>query len=213
MAPLDGRRGQGGPHRHRQPQLRARHRRNPDYASAIAEAADRGVKLLGYINTKYTDRPAAQVKGDIDAWVRFYPRIAGFFLDQQPIEAGHTAYFIEIGAHARSKIRDAIVISDPGVPCDEAYLARHASDVICVFSNFQGYGSFEIPANLRGYDPSHYAALVYQVEGAEAMSSMLKDAIIKRIGYVYVTDGKPPNQWDRLPSYWEAEVDAVMLLQ
>ena len=38
---------------------------------------------------------------------------------------------------------------------------------------------------------------------------MLKEAIIKRIGYIYVTDGKLPKPWGRLPAYWEAEVDAV----
>ena len=45
------------------------------------------------------------------------------------------------------------------------------------------------------------------------MRSMLKEAIIKRIGYFYVTDGKPPNPWGRLPSYWEDEVDALARLQ
>ena len=97
--------------------------------------------------------PPPEVKGDIDAWVRFYPRIVGFFLDQQPREAGHTAYFIEIGAYARSKIRDAIVITDPGVPCDEAYLARRASDLICVFANFRGLRLVRDPGQPQGLRP------------------------------------------------------------
>ena len=41
------------------------------------------------------------------------------------------------------------------------------------------------------------------------MRSMVKDAIIKRIGYLYVSDAKPPTLWGKLPDYWEAEVDAV----
>ncbi len=187
--------------------------RNPDYASAIAEAADRGVKLVGYVSTDYTDRSAAKVKADIDAWVRFYPRIVGFFLDQQPWDAGHAAYYSEVGTYARGKLRDALVITNPGIPCDEAYLARRASDLVCVFANFEGFGPFELPANLKGYDPFHYAALVYQVADAESMTSMLEKAIIKRIGYIYVTDGKQPSQWGQLPAYWDAEVEAVRRIQ
>src|SRR5262249_6866195 len=30
-----------------------------------------------------------------------------------------------------------------------------------------------------------------------------------KIGYVFITDDVTPNPYDRLPSYWEAEVDAV----
>jgi hypothetical protein len=183
--------------------------RNPVYASAIAEAADSGVKLVGYVHTQYGERPAAEVKGDIDAWVRFYPRIVGFFLDQQPQDPRHAADFADIAAHARGKLRDAIVITNPGVPCDEEYLARRASDVVCVFANYEGFASFELPAPLKDYDPSHFAALAYQVTDAEAMRFVLKEAIIKQIGYIYVTDGKLPNPWGQLPAYWDAEVDAL----
>ena len=149
----------------------------------------------------------------MDAWVRFYPGIVGFFLDQQPADARPSGYMAEIAGYARGKLRDALVITDPGFPCDEIYLTRHASDLVCVFSNFEGFASFELPANLRRYDSSRFAALVYQVGDAETMSSMLKAAIIKRIGFVFITDGKPPNPWGRLPAYWEAEVEALARLQ
>jgi hypothetical protein len=187
--------------------------RNSEYAALIAEAADRGVKLVGYISTQWAERPPSEVKGDVDAWVRFYPGIVGFFLDQQPADARPSGYMAEIAGYARGKLRDALVITDPGFPCDEIYLTRHASDLVCVFSNFEGFASFELPANLRRYDSSRFAALVYQVGDAETMSSMLKAAIIKRIGFVFITDGKPPNPWGRLPAYWEAEVEALARLQ
>ena len=41
------------------------------------------------------------------------------------------------------------------------------------------------------------------------MRTIVKDAIIKRIGYLYISDAKPPNPWGKLPADWEAEVDAV----
>ncbi len=77
--------------------------RIPDYHSIIAEAARRGVTLVGYVNTTYGKRPAAQIKDDIDAWVRNYPRIGGFFFDQQPPEFRHAAYFADIAAYAAGR--------------------------------------------------------------------------------------------------------------
>ena len=149
----------------------------------------------------------------MDAWIRFYPQIAGFFLDQQPNDARHSVYVADISSYARNKLRDALVITNPGTPCDDSYLTRRASDLVCVFANFEGFASFELPANLKAYPPSRFAALAHQVADAESMRDMLKEAIIKRIGCVYVTDGKAPNPWSRLPTYWEAEVDTVARLQ
>lgn len=187
--------------------------RNPDYAAVVVEAAERGVKLVGYISTQYGARPASEVKADVDTWLRFYPRIAGFFLDQQPPDARHTAHIADIGAYIHEKMKDALVVTNPGTACDESYLARRASDVACIFDNFDGFPAFELPAHLRAYESARYAALVYQVADENTMASLLKEAIIKRIGWIYITDGKTPNPWNRLPAYWEAEVDAVMRLQ
>ena len=120
---------------------------NFDYAAIIAEAADRGVKLVGYINTQYAARPTSEVKSDVDAWIRFYPRIAGFFLDQQPEDARHSVYVADISGYARSKLRDAVVITNPGRSCDESYLARRASDLVCVFANFEGYTATGSPVH------------------------------------------------------------------
>jgi hypothetical protein len=185
---------------------------NPDYSALIAEAARHGVKVVGYVSTGFGDRPAEKVKADIDAWVRFYHPIGGFFLDQQPRDARHAAYLADISSYARGKFRDALIITNPGSPCDESYLARRASDVVCVFCSSESFALSEMPNDLRGYDPSHFAALAYQVKDAEAMRELLRQAIVKRVGYIYATDGKWPNPWDHLPAYWEAEVDAVIRL-
>ena len=86
------------------------------------------------------------------------------------------------------------------------YLALAVSNVTCVFSNYQGFDQLELPTTLKVYDASRFAALPYNVSNAETMRTMVKDAILKRIGYLYVSDAKPPNQWGKLPAYWEDEV-------
>jgi len=183
--------------------------RNLDYAAIFTEASNRGIRLVGYVSTNYGRRPQPEIKNDVDNWIRFYPQIRGFFFDQQPGERQLAAKFTELRDYVKRKLRDPLVITNPGVPCDEAYLAQAVSDVTCVFNNFQGFDRFELPATLKAYDPSRFAAMPYSIADVEAMRTVLKDAIIKRIGYIYISDAKPPNQWGKLPVYWEAEVDAV----
>ena len=189
--------------------------RNPDYAAMFTEAANQGVKLIGYVNTQYAGRSRAEVKEDIDAWVRYYPQIAGFFFDQQPREAEyhHLDYYAELRTYAQATLHDPLLITNPGIACDAAYLARAIADATCVFANYEGFAEFELPAPLRSYDASRFAALVYNVAEVQAMRAAVQDAVVKKIGYIYVSDEKPPVRWGRLPLYWEAEVGAVSRLQ
>jgi hypothetical protein len=182
---------------------------NLDYAAIFTEASSHGVTLVGYVSTDYGKRTKAEIKKDIDAWLRFYPQIHGFFLDQQPREGRSAPLYAELREYVKQKLHDPLVIGNPGIPCDAAYLAQSVSNVTCVFANFQGFSQFELPATLKAFDPSHFAALPYNIANVESMQAAVKDAIIKRIGYLYVSDAKPPNHWDKLPVYWEEEVDAV----
>jgi hypothetical protein len=186
--------------------------RNSDYTAVFSESRIRGLKLIGYVSTLYARRPRAEVKNDVDAWVRLYPQIVGFFFDQQPREAEHVGYYAELRDYAKEKLRDALVITSPGIPCDEAYFAQAISDATCVFSSFEGFETFELPPPLRAYEPGRFAALSYNVHDTDGMRAMVKEAIVKRIGYLYVSDLSPPNRWQRLPTYWEAEVEAVSRL-
>ena len=117
--------------------------------------------------------------------------------------------FAELRDYVKQKIVDPLVITNPGTACDDAYLAHGVSNVTCVFVNYQGFDQFELPAPLKAYDPARFAAMPYNIPDAAAMRAVVKDAIIKRIGYIYISDAKPPNQWGKLPAYWDAEVDAI----
>ena len=59
--------------------------RNADYAASSPRPPTGASSSSATSDTDYAGRARPpQVKDDIDTWVRFYPRIAGFFLDQQP---------------------------------------------------------------------------------------------------------------------------------
>jgi Spherulation-specific family 4 len=187
--------------------------RNEEYAVIFTEATTKGLKLVGYVSTDFGKRPQAEVKHDVDTWIRFYPQIRGFFFDQQPRQGRHAAQFAELRDYVKKNLQDPLVITNPGIPCDEAYLGQAVSNVTCVFVNYQGFDRFELPPTLRTYDPSRFAAMPYDIADAESMRKVVKEAIVKRIGYLYVSDAKPPNQWGKLPAYWEDEVEEVSRLR
>ena len=42
------------------------------------------------------------------------------------------------------------------------------------------------------------------------MRQAIKDAIVKRIGYLYISNSpKGDNPWAELPVYWDDEVEAI----
>ena len=79
------------------------------------------------------------------------------------------------------------MITNPGVACDEAYLpSRLGRDLR--FRQLPGLQTIRTPRDTQGFDPSRFAAMPYNISDVEAMRTAVKDAIIKRIGYLYISD-------------------------
>ena len=80
----------------------------------------------------------------------------------------------------------------------------------CLFASFKGFDEFNPSVLLKRYSPSRFAALPYQIPDSKTMRQVLKEAVAKRIGYVYVSDTPSGgNPWGKLPDYWDDEVEAV----
>ena len=121
-------------------------------------------------------------------------------------------HFVELRDYVKQKLHDPLVITNPGFPATcVSRTGRLERDLR--FCQLPGIRTIRAPATLQAYDPSRFAAMPYNISNVETMQRMVKDAIIKRIGYLYVSDAKPPNLWGKLPAYWEAEVDAVSRLR
>jgi len=180
-----------------------------NYAAVTRRARKAGVKLVGYIGTQYTKKPLNAVEAEVDTWIRFYPRIQGIHVDEQTSDAAHAEYYAKLYQYIRAQIPGALVLSNPGTSCASAYLLRPTADAICLFESDKGFDSFRPPAWARRFSPNRFAVQAYDVGTAEKMQAYLRAAVRLRIGYVYVTDARGANPYDRLPSYWEKEVAAV----
>lgn len=183
---------------------------NHEYAEVVRRARAAGVTVIGYVNTGYAKRPRAEVEAEIDQWARFYPEIGGVFLDAQASEAEHAGYYAALRDLVRNRIKEALVVTNPGTVCAEAYVSRSTSDVVLLFENRHGFDEFSLPPWANRYPPGRFAAIPYTVPTAGRMRDALQKAVLKGIGYFYATEGDLPNPWGRLPSYWAEEVEAVV---
>ena len=181
-----------------------------NYTRLLDRAAKRpGLTLLGYVSTRYGKRPAAEVKADVVRWLRLYPQVRGIFFDEQASGAERAGYYADLYAHARKARRLRLVVTNPGTACAEAYLARPATDVACLFEGAVGFGEWAPPAWAGKHGAGRVATLAYKVGDAGLMRKYVAGAARKGVGLVYVTDAAGANPWDRLPAYWDEEVAAA----
>ncbi len=198
---------------------------NSDYAAAVTNFRAAGGKVLGYVYTCYggaqcfTGLPPAQSTAQVlEAAQRYadWYGVDGIFLDEMSNRLADLPYYDTVAQGLRSAHSNWRIVGNPGTSTPAAYLG--VADTLVTFEN--GTGSYANAATepwMLTADPSRQANLFYNVATADAMRTLLAEATARNVGYLYVTDdryviGDPsaPNPWDQLPSYWTAELAAVM---
>jgi hypothetical protein len=202
---------------------------NTDYATAISDARDAGVKVIGYVDTGYfgtTGRTTrggqtsaaawtAQIESDVDSWYSWYggDGLGGIFFDDGLNDCGagddHVQLYIDIRGYVQGKSDRATVVDNPGTGAEQCY-TRAADTLVTFEGNYASYTSYQPPAWEASADPGQLWHLVYATP-----QSNLDDAVSlarsRNVGYLYVTPDDLPNPWDTLPAdpYWTRELDDV----
>ncbi len=114
-----------------------------NFAAVLPRARRAGITLVGYIGTQYGRKPLAKVQEEIATFLRFYPDIRGFHFDEQSSDARGVDYYAELYRDVNRRIPGALVLTNPGTTCDPGYIARPASDVVCLFENERGFDRFQ----------------------------------------------------------------------
>ncbi len=182
---------------------------DPNYSKVLRRARAKGITLIGYVSTKYATRPLEQVKADVDRWARLYPEAQGIFFDEQATALDKVDYYVALYEYVRKHHGLALVVTNPGTVCAEEYLARPASDVVCLAEAPKGFSSYRPPPWAFRYPATRFAALLFKIDSPEQMRAYVRGMGEKRIGYCYVTEVAGTNPWGRLSRYWEAEASAV----
>lgn len=183
-----------------------------NYTKAIDRLQGAGCMVLGYVDTNYAKRREADVRHDIDQYLKMYPHIQGIFFDEMIYEDNEVG--VKYQAALSRYAHDAgcwPTVANPGTDTPGRYFAADAADVIVVHENdswpkeerlkgdhFGGYADY--PPFLRG------VLLHSQPKLNRASLRMVR----KYVRWVYVTeavyrpnDPKFANPWDRLSKHFE----------
>jgi hypothetical protein len=186
-----------------------------NYTVVFHKAKGTKIVLIGYVTLGYAKKPASAVKAEVDRWLELYPEIQGIFFDEQPSQATNAATVGGCFAYARSKLgRSALLVTNPGVACAREYLGGENGPVACLFEHEKGFESYRPPDWANPLGAGQFAVLGYHVATKDQMRMFMRDAVGKLAANVYVTDATIANgnPWDRLPTYWDDEVNEAVAM-
>jgi len=182
---------------------------DPNYVAVARRLKTSGTRILGYVPTTYGERDPQEIDEELQRYRDFYD-VDGFFIDEMSNTTARLGYYVDL--YSRIKGLDARyrVIGNPGTLPDPAYLEFATADVLVTFEGkATTHERFANPAWLRHHPPSRTAHIVYSAPTPESMHQTLRHAITHRVGWVYITDDNGTNPYDRLPTYWDQEVQAL----
>jgi hypothetical protein len=171
-------------------------RRDPASAALFARARAAGIRVVGYVYTSFGRRPLSQVRRDVRRWARWYP-VDGVFVDNVTSNGGQFRYYRTVSRYIRASGTPFIVMN--------GYVTRkymRLTDIVLMLEgNLADFRRFRTPAWTRSFEAWRMASIVYGVPGRKAMRSVLRQASLRNVGTVYVTDAKFPTPYFSLPRF------------
>jgi hypothetical protein len=184
--------------------------RNPGIARTVRAAQSVGITVVGYVFTRYAQRPLTAVEADVDAYYRWY-HVNGIFFDQATTGCAEEPYYAALNQYVKGMGGVARTILNPGTQTNQCYV--RAADILVTFEGSDGeyLRSYSAPAWVARYAPTHFWHVIYATPTDSALARVIQLSQRRRAGFVYVTRARLPNPYGRLPraAYWTAELDDV----
>ncbi|AQS65888.1 spherulation-specific family 4 protein [Streptomyces pactum] len=168
---------------------------DPAFAAAAGALRAAGARLLGYVDTDYGTRPAAEVAEDVRRHRQWYTA-DGCFLDRVSAAATELPAYRALVRGLRRRGSGPVVLN-PGVHPAPGY-ARVADLVVTFEGPWSAYVSaFSRPDWTLRHPPERFCHLVYGVP--EALTPLaVRTAHERGAAVCGPVTGEPPNPWSRL---------------
>ena len=181
------------------------------YLEQTKASQGKGIKVLGYVDSDYTNRNINDVKSEIDKYFQWYG-VNGIFIDQGSNTCNKIDYYRELSNYIRANTSSngTTIILNPGTKTEECYL--DVADILLTFElNYDQYKNSWSPLTWEKKFPANrFWHLIYNTNKTEMLDTL---ALSKQrnVEYIYVTDDILDNPWDTLPNsaYWNAELGAI----
>ena len=179
---------------------------NTAYGTQVTKAKAAGVLVYGYVHTKYSARPLAEVKADVDKYVAWYA-VNGIFVDTTANTADKVAYYADLSAYLRSK--GLKIVLNPGTKTVEQYVGL-ADHIMVAETDAVTYLSRNAPDWEARYPRDKFWHCVHTCPAAD-MPALVALAKSRHCGLLWVTDDAMANPYDTNPSYLAQLVAEVAL--
>ncbi|MGB6576412.1 MAG: spherulation-specific family 4 protein [Streptosporangiaceae bacterium] len=154
-----------------------------------------GIPVIGYLDTNYGNRPAAQIMAELGCYLDWY-EVSGVCLDRVSAAVADVPYYGALSARIR-KEGAGVVFFNHGAYPDEAY-ARHA-DLLGTFEGpWPAYRRLTVPRWTATWPAEKFYHVVYSVP-PERFGEAAQLAVQRRAASVYITERGGANPYDRLP--------------
>ncbi len=179
---------------------------NSDYVTAVQNARNAGLKVLGYVHTSYGQRDINTVKGEVDTYLSWY-NISGIFLDEVNTSVAGIPYYQNVSSYINATAAHYVSLN-PGTVPNQGYM--NISDNVVIFEGtYNTYKNWVKPGWVNEYASSKFTHLVYATSGSTKLSDAITKSKSRNAGYVFVTDDVLPNPWDTLPTLWSSELTKI----
>jgi hypothetical protein len=183
------------------------------YAEQVRHSQEVGLRILGYVPTRYGQRPSADVEREIDAYYAWYG-VDGIFLDETSRDCTLAkAYYTPLNRYIKAKNAKGVTVLNPGVSTNECYMA--AGDILVTFEGDYAHyasASYAQPSWVQAYAPGRFWHLIYAVTTPADMRRAVTLSRKRHAGWIYVTPATvQSNIWKVLPPdhYWQTELTTV----
>ena len=189
-----------------------------NYTKAIDRLQGAGCMVLGYVSTRYGKRPIKDVRADIDAWLKMYPRAQGLFFDEMIYEDTESGVNHQVALNTYAHNAGCWpTVGNPGADTPGRYFAADAADVIVIHEGDNWPDEKRLHGDYFGgnsdYPPFTRAVLVHSVAKFDPKPLAM---VRKYARWVYVTDDpyrvndpRADNPWDTLSKHIEALADML----
>lgn len=181
---------------------------SPDrnYQAAVKRAQAAGIRIIGYSNTSYTQRPATAVETDVRDYKAWYG-VTDIFLDEVSSDSTSIPYYRQLTDYIHSANPGSMVMLNPGTYPSRQYMSL--GDVVLVYENtYDHYVNLHVPSWVEKYPAAKFAYAIYATSKPQ-LASAISLSRRRHAGYVYVTNRTGSNPYRSLPSYWSSE-DAII---
>jgi hypothetical protein len=135
--------------------------------------------------------------------------VDGIFIDEMSSNPAKKdlRYYRQLDHYVHRILPHSLVVGNPGVNTPAAY--AQVADKLVLFEDGAGYDTYAPPPWQALFPASQFANIAYNIPSVATMQSDVMLAVSRHTGWVYVTDGRLPNPYLNLPTYWTDLVAAV----